>query len=57
MSRIYAAYVIVNLVLFTIRMSDEALARPSSGIVYSVIAIGVSGGCARLLARNQSMLA
>jgi hypothetical protein len=56
MSRIYAAYVIVNLVLFTIRMSDEALARPLFGLVYSVIAIGVSSGCARLLARNRALL-
>ena len=57
MSRIYAVWVIANLVLFTIRMSDEALARPLFGIVYTVIAIGVSSGCARLLARNRALLA
>ena len=52
MSRIYAAYVIVNLILFTIRMPDEALGKPIFGLVYSVIAIGVSSGCAYVLARN-----
>ena len=56
MSRVYAAYVIVNLVLFTVRMSDEALARPVFGLVYTVIAIGVSSGCAYLLARNRALL-
>jgi hypothetical protein len=56
MSRIYAAYVIVNLILFTVRMSDEALGKPLFGIVYSIIAIGVSSGCAFLLARNRAAL-
>jgi hypothetical protein len=56
LSRIYAAYVIANLVLFTIRMSDEALARPIFGIVYAIVAIGVSSGCAWVLARNRSLL-
>ncbi len=56
MSRIYAAYVIVNLILFTVRMSDEALGKPLFGIVYSIIAIGVSSGCVFLLARNRAAL-
>jgi hypothetical protein len=56
LGRIYAAYVLVNLVLFTVRMSDEALARPIFGIVYSVVAIGVSSGAAFLLARNRAAL-
>ena len=56
LSRIYAAWVVANLILFTIRMSDEALARPVFGIVYAIVAIGVSSGCARLLARNRSLL-
>jgi hypothetical protein len=56
MGRIYAAYVVLNLVLFTIRMSDEALARPLFGLVYCVIAIGVSSGCVVLLARNRGLL-
>jgi hypothetical protein len=56
MGRIYAAWVIANLILFTVRMSDEALARPIFGIVYSIVAIGVSSGAVRLLARNRSAL-
>lgn len=56
MSRIYAAYVIVNLILFTVRMSDEALARPIFGLVYTVVAVGVSSGCAYVLARNRPLL-
>ena len=56
LSRIYAAYVVANLVLFTIRMSDEALARPVFGLVYIAIAVGVSSGCAYLLSRNRALL-
>ena len=56
MGRIYAAYVVVNLILFTVRMSDEALARPIFGIVYTIIAVGVSSGCVYLLARNRAAL-
>jgi uncharacterized membrane protein YhaH (DUF805 family) len=56
LSRIYAAYVIVNLVLFTVRMSNEALAKPIFGLVYVAIAVGVSSGCAYLLARNRALL-
>jgi hypothetical protein len=56
LARIYAAYVIANLVLFTVRMSDEALARPMFGIVYAIVAIGVSSGCAFVLARRRSWL-
>ncbi|MCC6846856.1 MAG: hypothetical protein IT294_00035 [Deltaproteobacteria bacterium] len=48
--RAYAAWVVVNLALFTVRMTDEALARPVFGLVYAVVAIGVSSGCAVLLA-------
>ena len=56
MSRLYAAWVIVNLALFTVRMSEEALARPFFGLAYMVVAVGVSSGCARLLARNRALL-
>lgn len=56
MGRAYAAWVVVNLVLFTLRMSDEALARPIFGLVYAVVAIGVSSGCAVLLARDRVRL-
>lgn len=56
MGRIYAAWVIANLILFTVRMSDEALARPIFGLVYTIVAIGVSSGAVRLLARNRAAL-
>lgn len=56
MGRAYAAWVLANLVLFTVRMSDEALARPIFGLVYAVVAIGVSSGCVVLLARNRARL-
>lgn len=56
MGRVYAAYVLVNLVLFTVRMSDEALGKPIFGLGYSVIAIGVSSGCVYLLTRNRALL-
>ena len=56
LGRIYAAWVVANLVLFTVRMSDEALARPVFGLVYMVVAIGVSSGCVALLTRNRSLL-
>ncbi|MCC6765446.1 MAG: hypothetical protein IT293_12370, partial [Deltaproteobacteria bacterium] len=49
-------WVVVNLVLFTVRMSDEALARPIFGIVYAAVAIGVSSGCVVLLTRNRARL-
>jgi hypothetical protein len=56
MGRIYAAWVIANLVLFTVRMSDEALARPIFGDVYAIVAIGVSSGAVALLRRQQAAL-
>jgi hypothetical protein len=56
MGRVYAAWVIANLVLFTVRMSDEALARPIFGIVYAIVAIGVSSGAVALLRRQQPAL-
>jgi hypothetical protein len=56
MGRIYAAYVIANLVLFTVRMSDEALGKPLFGLLYVAVAIGVSSGCVRLLVRNRALL-
>lgn len=56
MGRVYAAWVIVNLILFTFRMSDEALGRPIFGIVYVIIAVGVSSGCVALLKRQGAAL-
>ncbi len=52
----YAIYVVFNLILFTIRMSDEAFARPIFGLVYIIVAVGVSSGAAYLLNRNREAL-
>jgi hypothetical protein len=56
MSYFYAAYVIVNLSLFTVRMADEAWARPIFGLLYSIVAIGVSSGSVYLLRRHRADL-
>lgn len=58
MARLYAAYVVVNLLLFRFRtppsgnMGDNLI----FGLVYMLIAIGVSGGAAMILARRQAEL-
>jgi hypothetical protein len=57
MGTAYAVYVVLNLILFTIRMSDEALARPILGIIYIIVAVGVSSGAVVLLRRNRAALA
>ncbi len=53
----YAAYVIVNLALFSIRNAGSP-GQPSRGfgLVYLVVAIGVSGASAVLLRRRQAQL-
>jgi len=56
MSYFYAGYVIINLILFTFRMSDEALARPLFGVVYIIVAVGVSSGAAYLLSKHRDEL-
>ena len=56
MSRLYAAYVVINLALFTVRMSDEALAKPIFGLVYIAVAVGVSSGTAYLLGKHRDEL-
>jgi hypothetical protein len=56
LGRIYAAYVVANLVLFTIRMPEEAFGRPIFGLVYTIVAIGVSSGAVWALARNRATL-
>ena len=56
MGTAYAVYVVLNLILFTIRMSDEALARPIFGVVYIIVAVGVSSGAVVLLRRNRAAL-
>lgn len=57
MSYLYAAYVIANLVLYTIRTPQPP--GPGAmlfGLVYAAIAIGVSGGAALLLRRHRAAL-
>jgi len=52
----YAAYVIINLVLFQMRMPASASPGVAFGIVYAVVAIGVSAGAAMFLARHRDEL-
>ena len=56
MGLVYAAYVIANLVLWTIRMPDGAESSAAFALTYSVIAIGVSSGAAVLLYRSRDTL-
>lgn len=51
----YAAYVPINLVLFTIK-TPQRWQSPFFGIVYAAIALGVSWGSAILLTRRRSRL-
>ena len=53
----YAVYVVLNLILFTIRMPEEAFARPIFGLVYIVVAVAVSSGAVYFLRKNQRALA
>jgi hypothetical protein len=53
----YAAYVIVNLALYTIRNSGAAgQPSPAFMLVYLVVAIGVSSGAAIVLRRRRAQL-
>ena len=53
----YAAYVILNLLLYTIRNAGSADKPPAAFMLgYMAIAIGVSAGCAILLHRRRSEL-
>ena len=52
----YAVYVVLNLVLFMIRMPEEAFARPIFGLVYIIVAVGVSSGAVYLLQKNRHLL-
>src|SRR5437879_6413468 len=54
----YAAYVIVNLIAFTVRgESQPGVGYVIFSIVYSLVAIGVSSGAALLLTRRKAALA
>src|SRR6266404_9205178 len=52
----YAAYVVLNLILFTIRMPEEAYAKPIFGLAYIAVAIGVSSGTVYLLNKHRAEL-
>jgi hypothetical protein len=57
MAWVYAAYVMLNLILFTVRgEAPPGVGYMVFGIVYAVIAIGVSLGAAILLTRRRSAL-
>jgi len=58
MGALYAAYVVVNLILFNVRMPREGgVGFVIFGLVYAAIAIGVSSGAVYLLARRRTALA
>jgi hypothetical protein len=53
----YAAYVIVNLVLYTIKNRGTGVMPPASFMIgYAIVAIGVSLGAAVLLTRRKDDL-
>jgi hypothetical protein len=53
----YAAYVLVNLTMWTFRLPAGAESSVAFAVAYSSIAIGVSSGAAFLLWKNQGRLA
>jgi hypothetical protein len=54
----YAAYVVVNLIAFSVRgpQPPPGMSYVVFGIVYALVAIGVSGGAALLLGRRKAAL-
>ena len=53
----YAAYVIVNLVLYTIKNQGTGVMPPATFMIgYAIVAIGVSLGAAVLLTRRKADL-
>lgn len=58
LSYVYATYVVVNLVLFTLRTpAREGVGYLIFGLVYMMVAIGVSAGAAYLLTQRKAELA
>ena len=53
----YAAYVPINLVLFTIKTQQQDWHSPVNAIVYLAIALGVSWGSAILMTKRRAQLA
>jgi hypothetical protein len=52
---VYAAYVLINLTLFTIK-TPERWQPPAFALVYVAVALGVSWGSAILLTRRRALL-
>jgi hypothetical protein len=60
MAWVYAGYVVLNLVLFGFRTPQPVSptgAQQVFGVVYAIVAIGVSVGTARMLSRRRAELA
>lgn len=57
MAHAYATYVVLNLVLWSLRTPPEQNVSVAFGIVYAVVAIGVSVGAAVLLTQRKADLA
>ena len=57
MAYIYAAYVIVNLILYTIRTEvPGGIGYAIFGVVYMAVAVGVSSGAAYVLTQRKERL-
>jgi hypothetical protein len=57
MSHIYATYVVLNLILFTMRnVRPPGIGYMLFGVVYSIVAVGVAVGCAILLTQRKAEL-
>ena len=52
----YAAYVLINMALFSMKTPQNSWNSPVSAVVYVAIAIGVSWGAAILLTRHRAQL-
>lgn len=57
LAHFYATYVVLNLILFSfLTESPSTPGKVAFGIVYSIVAIGVSGGAAVILTRRKNEL-
>jgi hypothetical protein len=52
----YAVYVVLNLVLFSMRMPESAQGSMAFSLTYTIVAVGVSSGAAYLLVRRRDEL-
>jgi hypothetical protein len=56
LAAVYAVYVVLNLILFTVNPPADDPMPLIGGIIYAAVAIGVSGGGAFYLYRHQEQL-